>query len=284
MTSIVFNYLNNPILKKQIDELEETSNKKAQSSLDTLMDQSNFDNLRDSARDAMVKLEQLKQTKGQTLADVYLRYKLIEEIQSDDLWRAHPDSFESVEDAVVDQGVSKSEYSNILDFCETIFPYLTDAGYNIQDLWETLGKSKFRELTPLLKRIITGEESRSKYVEKAFQKFVEKITGNTPAEGEVIPDNVGKQVIDHLLKLAEELPVKDLRDEIRPDRRTKLQAYQFPYSDQKTGLLIIADTEQVEAFGSHFSDFLNVSQIEQDMLGDLNALQEIGSQMLGDDE
>lgn len=284
MTSTVFNYLNNPSLSKQIDDLYKTSHQEAQSNLDTLMDQNNFDNLADSAKGAMLKLEQLKQTNGQTLVDIYVRYQLIEQIQTDDLWRAHPDSFDSVEDAVEAQGISKSEYSNILDFCETIFPYLTDAGYNIQDLWETLGKSKFRELTPLLKRIITGEESRSKYVEKAFQKFVEIITGDTPAEGEDIPDTVRKQVVDHLLKLAEELPVRELRDEIRPDRRTKLQAYHSPYNDQKTVLLIIAEAEQVEAFCSRFSEHLNILQVEQDMLGDLNALQEIGSQMLGDDE
>ena len=99
----------------------------------------------------LVKLEQLKLIGDLSLAELLLRGKLIKEIEDDALWSIHPNRYANMQEAAKSQGIGISEYSNIRDLYNIVFPYLCDTlGMNLALVWEEIGKSNFRDLTPTL--------------------------------------------------------------------------------------------------------------------------------------
>lgn len=215
-------------------------------------------------RQAMVKLEQLKLIGDLTLAEIMLRGQVIHEIEAQGLWTTHPAGFRSMEEAAEAQGISQSEYSNIRDLCETIFPYLTGQGYNIADLWESIGKSKFRELIPILKRTIVNEPSRSDRIEQIFSNEMNNITATAAASGEEITDEEARTIlIDQLLE-AGSLPVRELRQRIRPERTPSIEGYMLPYRNRRSLVMVIINEDQREMLNRRLSGYIDLTPVSQD--------------------
>ncbi len=64
-----------------------------------------------------------------------------------------------------------------------VFPYLCDTlGMNLALVWEEIGKSNFRDLTPYLVRAITGDVSQSRNVEGFIEQLTENITASLVLE------------------------------------------------------------------------------------------------------
>jgi hypothetical protein len=213
---------------------------------------------------AMIKMEQLKLIGDLTLAEILLRGQVIHEIESMGLWSTHPMGFNSMEDAAEAQGISKSEYSNIRDLCDVIFPYLAQAGYIIADLWETIGKSNFRELVPILKRTITDEVSRSARVEAIFTNEMNDIVASAQAMGEVITDQDARKILVDQLIEAGQLPVRELRQRIRPERIPGLEAYQLSYDGNLSILMVVADDDQSQLLQSRLRGHIDIVNLTQD--------------------
>jgi hypothetical protein len=215
-------------------------------------------------KQALVKLEQLKLIGDLTLAEILLRGQVIAEIEAQGLWNAHPMGFSSMEEAASAQGISQSEYSNIRDLNEIIFPYLVGAGYNIADLWESIGKSKFRELIPLLKRAITNEESRSQRVEHIVENGLNDIFASAHASGQQLTEDEAREILIDQFIDAGRLPVRELRQHIRPERRLSLQGYRLPYRDGQSILMVLFDQEQQEIVNQRLGGYIDITQITHD--------------------
>lgn len=225
---------------------------------------------------ALVKLEQLKLIGDLTLAEILLRGQVIAEIEAQGLWNTHPMGFSSMEEAAEAQGISQSEYSNIRDLNEIIFPYLTDAGYNIADLWESIGKSKFRELIPVLKRAITGEQSRSRRVEAIFEQAMDDIHASAQTNGETITEDIARDILINQLIDAGQLPVRELRQRMRPERNPNLQGYQLPYQDNRTILMVVVDSDQQELISNRLQGRLEIIEVSPDQAARSPQLRQIG--------
>jgi hypothetical protein len=181
-------------------------------------------------RRAMIKMEQLKLIGDLGLAEVLLRGKLIQEIENEALWSIHPNQYPSMQEAAKDQGISPSEYSNIRNLYNIVFPYLTQVlGLNLAEIWEEVGKSNLRELCPYLVRAITGETNSSRNVEHAYAALVDDVQASNEASGTTMTvEQIQQAVIEELLE-AGQLPNRQLRTRIRPERPASFTAHVVDY-------------------------------------------------------
>lgn len=199
-------------------------------------------------RRAMVKLEQLKLIGDLGLAEVLLRGKLIQEIENEALWSVHPNQYASMQDAAKDQGISPSEYSNIRNLYNIVFPYLTQVlRLNLAEIWEEVGKSNLRELCPYLVRAITGETSSSRNVERAYDALVDDIQASNQASAIAMTnEQIQQAVIEQLLE-AGQLPNRQLRTRIRPQRPDTITAHLVDYDQNGRPIKVVialVDDEQ----------------------------------------
>jgi len=176
----------NGVLSNQLLGLNKRLEQAARRNVRQWLDQNPHQSFTITEKQAMVKMEQLKLAGDLTLAEIILRGVIIREIETLGLWSSHPLGFNSMEEAAEAQGISTSEYSNIRDLTDVIFPAFIDMDYNIAELWEEIGKSNFRELVPILKRIITDERSPSRRVEQLFAQKIDSILASALAQGDQI--------------------------------------------------------------------------------------------------
>ena len=234
----------------------------AQQNVQAFMETTGANGFTITERRALVKLEQLKLIGDLTLAEVMLRGEVIRQIENEGLWSSHPMQFGSMEEAAAAQGISQSEYSNIRDLCDTIFPYLTVSGYNVPMLWEEIGKSKFRELIPILKRAITNEESRSERIETIFENEIDDIMATAAATGEPITELQARAtMVDQMIE-AGTLPVRELRQRIRPERTASMSAYRVPYLGDRQIYMFIVDTDQRELLNRRLTGYMDVIPVD----------------------
>jgi hypothetical protein len=190
---------------------------------------------------AMVKLEQLKLIGDLGLAEVLLRGKLIQEIEREALWSVHPNQYGSMQEAAKSQGISLSEYSDIRQLYNIVFPYIAEhMGADLALMWEEIGKSNFRELTPYLVRAITNQPNQSTNVENTFAALMDDITATNAAAGtEMTDEEVRHQVVEQLLE-AGHLTNRQMRERVRPERTPSIPAMTVDYSEGDRRRLVIA--------------------------------------------
>jgi hypothetical protein len=213
-------------------------------------------------RRAMVKLEQLKLIGDLGLAEVLLRGKLIQEIENEALWSVHPNQYASMQEAAKDQGISPSEYSNIRNLYNIVFPYLTQVlGLNLAEIWEEVGKSNFRELCPYLVRAMTGETSSSHNVEGAYAMLVDDLQASNAASGVTMTaEQVQQAVIEQLLE-AGQLPNRQLRARIRPERPNSFAVHVVDYDHNGRPVKVVialVDDEQYAYMGRKLEGALRI--------------------------
>jgi len=189
---------------------------------------------------AMIKLEQLKLIGDLGLAEVLLRGKIIQQIENEGLWAVHPNQYQSMQEAAKAQGISVSEYSDIRQLYNIVFPYIVEnTGANLALLWEEIGKSNFRELTPYLVRAITGETNQSQNVERSFTAMMEDIAATAQASGiEMTDQEMRHQVVEQLLE-AGQLTNRQLRVRIRPERSSSITVHVVDYQHNGTSRKIL---------------------------------------------
>jgi hypothetical protein len=219
---------------------------------------------------AMVKLEQLKIEGDLELAAVLLRGKLIQEIEREGLWSIHPNQYSSMQEAAVANGLSLSEYSDIRNLYNTVFPYITGTlGLDLAHIWEEIGKSNFRELTPVLVRLITGHASQSRRVEELVERMSDDIHASYEAAGQAIEEEqMVQEAVDTLLQ-AGTLPNRELRQVIRPERTPSFASYitEIQYQGQPQKIVIsIVDPDQLSLFRRRMSGYMDAQAIELDQL------------------
>lgn len=178
---------------------------------------------------AMLYGEMLNQTQALDFGNVMIRGRIIDTIEAESLHAAHPGQFSNLEEMAAEAGLSVSEYHNIRDLTRIIFPWVQEhLGMMPEQVWNEVGKSNLRELTPVLKRIITGEESRPS-VENAYERLMEDMQATLFAAGETdLPEaQIHQRLVGQLIEDGAIMTNNDLRQTIRPERTPSLDAYVF---------------------------------------------------------
>ena len=123
---------------------------------------------------AMTAVEAFRQVSGLDLTAVLLRAHYLMEIQRQNLLANHPGQYSSLAEMASDNGCSVSDLHSTLDMVNILFPFFAnDLGLDIYDLWSRLGKSKIKELLPVLKALITGEDPDTASTRNAVAAILE---------------------------------------------------------------------------------------------------------------
>lgn len=179
------------------------------------------DDFLDAEKEAMTVIEELRLINGMDLAAVLLRGKLLRRIEETSMWSYHPARYGSLEEMANDQGISVSNLSNIRDLTFVIFPWMASKGMSIPEKWEQIGISKFRELIPVLKVMITGQPSATQSVQGSVDAILNDTAATLRAANpnrEISEEEIRDTAIDDLLTAGELLRSRELRARIRPTR------------------------------------------------------------------
>lgn len=176
---------------------------------------------------ALLYTEMLNLSKGLGFAELMVQGRIVETMERESLHSVHPGGYTTLDELAQDQGISVSELSQVRDLTQTIFPWVeTHLTHSAAYMWNEVGKSKLRELVPLLKRTITGTIARGT-VETSYQAVANDIMatflvanpGAEPPTGEALQILITDQLIDHGVTLTN----ANLRQTIRPDRTPSLE-------------------------------------------------------------
>jgi hypothetical protein len=218
----------NLTLAHYLVDFETRSEQAARQNLETVLTQSGagLGTYTDPEIRAMVKLEQLKLIGDLGLAEILLRGKIIKEIEEEALWNIHPNRYTNMQEAARAQGISLSEYSNIRDLYNVVFPYLTQTlEMNLALVWEEVGKSNLRELTPYLVRVISGEESGSRHVEGYIAQLMDDVAASAIANEEDISDGEVQEAVVRQLLTTGRLTNREVRRRIHDHDRQRIPIY-----------------------------------------------------------
>ena len=188
-----------------------------------------------TTRYAMEVVEELKRINGLDLLAVLKRGQLIQEIIDKNLLAVHPARYSTLEELARDQGISVTELSQTRDLCEIVFPFLNNMGINIYMLWDKIGKSKMKEMLPVLKVLITGERSATTSVNIAIENLRDEF-----------PESSNEEIIANLLEEGELLTNTMLRDRLRPTRTPQITFYEYLCEEGEKLYIMAVTPEQDE--------------------------------------
>lgn len=193
---------------------------------------------------AVQKVEQLRLLGGFELVTLLERGALFQEIEREGLVGVYPGEATTLEEIVQEIGISKSEYSDTRGLCEVVFPWLEEnTDQSLQEWWESIGKSKFRELLPVLRGLIEGESARNhdtvnEAIQAQLENAMEGILAEaaTTAGGELSEEQIAliqqaardngtvqQRAILNVLEFGS-LPVREMRQQVRPNRTPNIFA------------------------------------------------------------
>ena len=176
-------------------------------------------------REALIVVQELANIMLVDLATLLMKAQRVKKIQRENLVTRHPGDYASLAELAQDNGMSNSELSNILDLVDTIFPYLANAGFSIGALWQSMGKSKFREMTPALKVLITGEPSAHATVNASVDLMLENVVATALANGgeELTTEEQHEMAVQWLVEETEQLTIPQMRRQTRPTTTPVIQ-------------------------------------------------------------
>lgn len=173
---------------------------------------------------AMVLTEALRGVNSVDLATILLRGQLLQEIEAGALHTVHPEHYNTLEDMAQAQGISLSELSDIRMMTQTIFPYIENTlGIPVAQVWETMGKSNFRALVPVLRAIITGEEPGRGSARDNYNRILNDTAASLAAlNGGSPPDDqtVRRQAVEDLMVAGQQMTARELREHVRDGQVT----------------------------------------------------------------
>lgn len=179
----------------------------------------NLDNFTGTEQLAMVATEKLRLINGMDLAAIMLRGKLINQIETQALHTIHPNHYETLEALAEDQGISISELSDIRMMTQVVFPYIESTlGIPVAQIWETIGKTKFRTLVPVLRAIITGEEPGRGSARDNYRRIMEETEAGLEQQNPgltVDARSIRRQAVEDLLVAGQQMPTRELQNHIR---------------------------------------------------------------------
>lgn len=218
---------------------------------------------------AMVEVEAFRQISGLDLTAVILRVHHLRNLQEGNLLSMHPAGYRSLNHMASENGCSVTDLLASLDLVNIVFPYVQSVlGIPIWDLWSSIGKSKLKEMLPVLKSLVTGSEADTETtrasvtriledmyagmeVSELYRRFFEAMNDERlPDEDrqearEHIERESRRMAVEHLVELGQNLPTEELRRHLRPSRTPTVEFYRVQVGERS---LVVADLtpEQIQ--------------------------------------
>ncbi len=168
---------------------------------------------------ALEKVEALRLLNGWDLAALLERGRLIKEIEDDGLVGVYPGDYQTLEQLAAAVGISATEVSDTRALCTVIFPWIeANTGQPVAYWWDLIGKSKFRELVPVLQTLINGEATTGREsVRASVEHLLDGVQASATSNGEgQLPDEVLRgRAAAQVLEMGQ-LPTLEMRRQIRP--------------------------------------------------------------------
>ncbi len=174
---------------------------------------------------ALTMVEALRLLNGFELATVLERGRIIHQIDQEGLVGVFPGDYHTLEQIAQDIGISAPELSDTRALCEIVFPWIeNNTGQTVAYWWDHIGKSKFREMVPVLRALIEGVAATDRgSVAQSVQALLQQEQVNAVANNEedldeeVLRMRAARQVLEF-----GQLPVREMRQQIRPVRTENL--------------------------------------------------------------
>lgn len=251
-----------PIMNNAILDLEDKIRMAAQANLDAALVQVGG-GFTETEQLAMLVVEELKQVNGLDLAAVLLRAKYINEIQRRNLLAAHPQQYTSMQEMANMQGISATELSMTMAMVDHIFPFIQERlGIPVAQLWEEIGKSKMRELVPVLLSIITGAPSDTASVRHSVDNILDDVAATNRAAGrELSEGQLQMAAVAELLQHGATLNVRQLRQQIRPQRTAPISTSVMQVGNQRVLVMNVEDQGQWDTFMRRFGENVDLHPV-----------------------
>lgn len=226
---------------------------------------------------AMQKIEELRLINGLDLYAIMARGKRLREIEELGLIGIHPAGYADLAEMAQDQGISVSEMSQTRDLYNTIFPYINDTlGRDIPEIFERVGKSNFREMTPVLKSLILDEEAASASARASVERVLEQVQEDA-GDIELEDDDLRQRAVGHLIDQGALLTNRELRAQLRPERTPNAGATVIQHDGQRMILIHCADHDQYEMVQRRINSTVDALVLDEDSVfttPELRTLQE----------
>lgn len=132
---------------------------------------------------------------------IEIRGILIEKGEQEELWAKHPQKYSSAEEADRLEGkLSITMRSNIKALREVIYPYIEKhLGMTREEFHTKVGWSNSLEIIPYLKRIITGQGSKSNRVNRAVEEIYDELDEALP---ELDEEEKKAEAVERVIEIA----------------------------------------------------------------------------------
>jgi len=247
------------VLEEKINQEQSRLKEMAMENLKAAISSKDFDQ---GEKMAMVEFEMLSLTRHYDLMSIAIRSEILQRIDNKNLWSVLPGNYNSLEEAIQEKGhISKSEYSNIVDLTNIVFPFVRDVlKRSVVEFWDSYGKSNIREIIPYLKAIITKASSSSNRVNSLVETIYEEVDGYLPDNVDAVSRTVA--AVNLLLSKAEGTN-RTLRQELRAENTPPITAY--TYNNGKYYITASMDEDQwllLQRLSKEHIDFQPVSKNE----------------------
>lgn len=226
---------------------------------------------------AVVAVQKLRLLNGFDLFVVLERGRILRDIENEGLVGIFPGDYNRLEDIAQELGISISEFSDTRTMCDMIFPWM-EANFDepIANVWDRIGKSKFREMVPVLRALISEQVTGSATVANSVELLLQAAHDIAQAGAIVFLDEEGDEDIaayDTYVReaairnvfLMGELPVREMRRAIRPSQTAAMTAVRFASEDGgEDYILLRADTAQVEMFTRVIGGHVDMQVLDAD--------------------
>jgi len=229
-TAIVgYQVSNNLTLTTQLIGLETAIEAAARANLAHILESDDYTLIEQRA---MLTVEMLKQVNGLDLVAILMRGKYLQQITEENMLADHPEQYTSLEEMAKKQGISASELSQTRDLVTVIFPYIESVlEIPVHQIWYDIGKSNFREITPVLKALISGEAPGRGSTREAVEAILDDIETakdyilqNDPEISDADAQSQAfEQTVNGILEDAAHLTNNQLRRRIRPQETEPIQ-------------------------------------------------------------
>ena len=202
----------------------------------------------------MTAVEAFRQVSGLDLTAVLLRAHYLRTIQEQNLLVNHPAQFGSLSEMAAQNGCSVTDMLATLDMVNIVFPFIqNDLEIPVYEFWATLGKSKIKEMLPVLKSLITGQQSDTTSTRAAVERLIDEqyagfrvddqyddLMAVIDSNSEYVSDEerqrahdalapiARRNIIEHLIEMGGNLPIQEMRRHLRPERTNPVPFYIVP--------------------------------------------------------
>lgn len=215
-------------------------------------------------RRAMIKIEALKLVNGLDLAAIIERGRLLHEIEEEGLVGVHPGHYSTLEEMARDQGISISELSDVRALVDIIFPWIEEhLEISVAQLWASIGKSGFRQLTPVLRGLITGDETGARSTRESVTMILDSIAATAASQGEenLPAEEITQRAVQYVLDVGINSPTREITRRLRPNHTPDI-ATLFIQDGETTYTLMKMNSDQRTMFLRLANNHLNASLVD----------------------